>query len=100
MVDPSWLEDLGSDSAPTVDDVQKYWTDVLAGPGVQPEMAQQLIGQISSLVEKYPVDGEEECVKREGVNYVEDMKAFRTSLISTEPPKPLVLWEELITSKY
>jgi len=93
---------MGSDPAPTVNDFEKYWKAVLVGPGITLEAAEQLLGQISSLVEKYPVEGEDENggIKREGVNYIEDVKTFKASLALSEPPKPLVPWDELMTSKY
>jgi insulysin len=97
-----WQEELGSDPAPTITDFQKYWQGTLVGPGVNLEVAQQLLGQIPSLVEKYPTEGEDEdgAVKREGVNYIEDVKAFKAGLALSDPPKPLVPWDELLTSKY
>ena len=100
--DIGWQEDLVSDPAPTVKDFEKYWKDFLIEPGVKPEMAQQLLGQISLLVEQYPEASEDEdgAVRRDGVNYIEDAKAFKATLTLSEPPKPLVAWDELMPSKY
>lgn len=93
---------MGSDPAPTVVDFEKYWKGVLVEPGVKVEEAQQLLEQISSLAEKYPAQEEDEngVVRRAGVNYIDDVKAFKASLPLSEPPRPLVPWDELITSKY
>jgi insulysin len=97
-----WQEELISDPAPTVNDFEKYWKEFLIEQGVKPEVAQQLLGQIPSLVEQYPKPGEDEdgAVRRDSVNYIEDAKAFKASLTLSEPPKPLVTWDELMTSKY
>jgi len=97
-----WQEELVSDPAPTVNDFEKYWKDFLIEPGVKPEVAQQLLGQIPSLVEQYPKAGEDEdgAMRQNSVNYIEDPKAFKTTLTPTEPPKPLVAWDELMVSKY
>jgi insulysin len=98
----AWQEEMGSDPAPTVVDFEKYWKGVLVEPGVKVEEAQQLLEQISSLAEKYPAQEEDEngVVRRAGVNYIDDVKAFKASLPLSEPPRPLVPWDELITSKY
>ena len=39
-------------------------------------------------------------LKGKGVNYIEDVKAFKAGLALSDPPKPLVPWDELLTSKY
>ena len=98
----AWQEEMGSDPTFTIIDFEKYWKGILVEPGVKAEEAQQLLGQISSLVEKYPAQEEDEngVVRRAGVNYVEDIKAFKAGLPLSEPPRPLVPWDELMTSKY
>ena len=100
--DGGWKEELGSDPAPIITDFEKYWKGILVEPSVKPDVAEQLLGQISSLVEHHPVATEDEngAVRRDGVNYIEDVKAFKAGLALSDPPKPLVAWDELLTSKY
>jgi len=98
----AWQEELGSNPAPNVVDFENHWKGILAEPAVTPEMAQQLLGEIPSLVEGHPAEvaDEDGIVRREGVTYIEDVKAFKASLALSEEPKPLVEWGDLPTSKF
>lgn len=70
-------------------------------PNVKPEVAEQLLKEIPTLIEKYPVEGEnEDSLKKEGVTYIDDIKVFRKTLTKSEDPKPLVEWGDLPTSKF
>ena len=97
-----WQEESASDPAPTITSFEKYWKGILVEPGVESEVAQQLLGQIISLVDKYPIQGVDEfgAVRRDDVNYIEDVVAFKGGLTLSEPPEPLVAWDESLTSKY
>lgn len=99
--DADWQEELGSDPAPSIADFEKYWKDVLVEPTVKPEVAQQLLGGVSSLLEKYPVEGEiEDSAKRPDVTYIDDLNAFRAGLTKSDVPEPLEIWGDLPTSKF
>ena len=99
--DADWREELGSDPAPSIADFEKYWKDVLVEPTVKPEVAQQLLGEIPSIVEKYPAEGDiEDSVKRPNVTYIDDLKAFRATLTRTDTPEPLENWGDLPSSKF
>jgi insulysin len=100
--DAGWQEELGSNPAPTITDFENYWKGILVEPAVKPEVTQQLLAEIPLVAENHPVQDEDEdgAVRRQGVMYIEDVKAFKASLALSEEPKPLVEWGDLPTSKF
>jgi insulysin len=98
----AWQEELGSNPAPNVVDFENHWKGILVEPAATSEMAQQLLGEIPSLVEAHPAEvaDEDGIVRREGVTYIEDVNAFKASLVLSDEPRPLVEWGDLPTSKF
>ncbi|KDQ61093.1 hypothetical protein JAAARDRAFT_32094 [Jaapia argillacea MUCL 33604] len=88
---------------PLITDFAKHWHGLLA-PSADPETMKKLLLEIPKLVEQHPVQGEGEdnegTQKREGVTYIEDVKAFKASLKPSGDPKPIVEWGDLPLSKF
>lgn len=91
-----WKESLEGDGIPKLDDFQAYWKGVLGDE----ESGQKLLDAIPQLVNKYPVEGEGEDQPRPGVQYIEDVKAFKSGLNVSVDPGPLVQWGDLPLSKF
>lgn len=82
---------------PTATDFVNAWREVLTEDRVP--NAVDLIGQIPALMEQYPVPGEDADGLPLIVTRIEELKAFKTTLQISDPPKPLVEWNDLPTPK-
>jgi insulysin len=80
---------------PTATDFVNAWREVLTEDRVPNADARDLIGQIPALIEQYPVPGEDADGLPLGVTRIEELKAFKTTLQISDPPKPLVEWNDL-----
>lgn len=110
----AWLEEVGSNPAPTILDFENHWKGILGGEGggesaaggVDPGVGEKLLGEIQNVVEKYPAEVDEDDEfgvgrrKREGVVYVEDVAAFKSALGISEEPRALVDWGDLPGSRF
>ncbi|KAI9069108.1 insulin-degrading enzyme [Trametes sanguinea] len=98
----AWRDALTSDGDAPLDKFANYWRDTLLAQAatVPPQVAQALTTEVPAMLDQYPAadDGKEIVV--EGATFVEDSKAFRASLEASEPPRPLVEWGDLPTSRY
>ena len=72
------------------------WKDVLGDM----EQAKELLDAIPALAEKYPVEGEDDDLRREGAVYIEDLESWKEGLELAEEAKPLVDWGDLPVSKF
>lgn len=91
----AWRETLGEDAPPTVSDFQGYWSKVFEGKAG----GEDLLKALPALVNKYPVEGEEEDSVGPDVRLIEDPKAFRGTLQVAADPGPIVQWGDLPPSK-
>ncbi|KAH9950188.1 insulin-degrading enzyme [Amylocystis lapponica] len=96
-----WRSELTGNGEPLISQFGKYWQDTLAGePAVTPEVGKAIMASLPALLEQYPAHTESEGKVKDGVAFIEDPKAFRASLKAAAPPKPLVDWGDLPTSKF
>ncbi|KAA1469392.1 hypothetical protein DENSPDRAFT_835009 [Dentipellis sp. KUC8613] len=96
LEDVNWREEL--EGEPTVADFKKYWTGVFTERSIKD--TDSLLSVVSGLVEKYPATKDAEGALRSDVKQIEDIKAFKASLRITDPPKPLVEWNDLPVPKF
>lgn len=85
----AWKESADNDTLSLVE-FGHYWLKVLNS-----DDGLKLLAQLPILVDKYPVDGEGEDLKRSDVTYIEDTKAFRAGLGVSVDPGPMVEWNDL-----
>ncbi|KAG5354057.1 hypothetical protein C0989_009755 [Termitomyces sp. Mn162] len=90
----TWKKSLG-DEKPLATDFINYWKQVLE---IEPNAA-RLLSAIPEFVERYPVPGESKDVPRSNVTYINDIKAFKTSLAESVDPGPMVQWGDLPMSR-
>ncbi|TFY62947.1 hypothetical protein EVJ58_g3532 [Rhodofomes roseus] len=97
-----WREELTGEGEPLLTQFGKYWQETLSSlsPSISPEVAQELMAALPGIMEKNPADADYEGTVKEGVRFVEDPKAFKTSLRRADPPRPLVNWDDLPQSKF
>lgn len=87
-------EELG-EAAPTATEFINAWREVLTEDRVPNGEARGLIEQIPALIEQYPVPSEDADGLPVGVTPIEELKAFKAALQISDPPRPLVEWNDL-----
>jgi insulysin len=92
----AWRDALGSDGNPSVTDFEMYWKGLL----IDKEGGVDLLGAISGLVERYPVEGEGEDGVKAGAQYIEDLNIFRDGLAVSVDPGPMVQWGDLPVPRF
>ncbi|KAH9928156.1 Metalloenzyme, LuxS/M16 peptidase-like protein [Fomitopsis serialis] len=97
-----WREELTGEGEPLLAQFGKYWQDTLSSlsPLVSPEIAQELMAALPAIMENNPADADYEGTLKDGVNFVDDPKAFKASLRRADPPRPLVNWDDLPQSRF
>ncbi|EGN95669.1 hypothetical protein SERLA73DRAFT_113347 [Serpula lacrymans var. lacrymans S7.3] len=95
----AWREELG-DQLPTTNDFGKYWAGVFTELMTAPNVSQELLGKIPALVGQFPEAEDIEQGLLEGATYIEDSKAFKSSLSTSRDPRPLVEWGDLPAAKF
>jgi len=73
----------------------KYWAEVLNS-----EEGENLLVQLPSLVDKYPVEGEADDRMASNATYIEDMRAFKAGLTASVDPGHMVEWNDLPVSRF
>ncbi|KAH9483963.1 Putative zinc protease [Psilocybe cubensis] len=90
----SWKTSLEKEN-PTIVEFGQHWAKILNS-----EEGRKLVSQLPSLVEKYPVQGEETESPRVGVTYIEEKKAFKNTLRASVDPGPMMEWNDLPVSRF
>ena len=90
----AWKESIECDN-PSLAEFGQYWLKVLDS-----NHGRNLLAQLPDLVDKYPVDGEGEDLRRSDVIYIEDHKAFKAGLAVAVNPGPFVQWNDLPVSRF
>lgn len=90
----AWRTSLDEDG-PTLIEFGKYWVNVLNS-----EEGKKLLVQLPSLVDKYPVEGEDDNRKAPNATYIEDMRAFKAGLTTSVDPGPMVEWNDLPVPRF
>ncbi|KAJ6490605.1 Metalloenzyme, LuxS/M16 peptidase-like protein [Mycena vitilis] len=96
VTEAAWNDAPSGEDHPQLPDFVKYWAGVLGDKAG----GQELLGKIPDLVAKYPVPGEGEDVRRPGVTYIEDVEAFKSTLVPSVDTGPMVQWNDLPISKF
>ena len=82
-----WRGNLGY--APAIAEFTEYWANIFDKSNMK---AKRLLGEIPSLVQKHPRPNSSDkdfAAKREGVNYIKDVKKFKGKKLSpSEKPMP------------
>ncbi|KAI0076466.1 insulin-degrading enzyme [Panus rudis PR-1116 ss-1] len=92
----AWKEEISSNGEPTAEQIglslkDRFKNDV--------EGLKEVLNQIPELVERYPALEEEESLPQ-GVTVIDNPASFKSTLKKSDPPRPLVEWGDLPTSKY
>ena len=95
IVDVAAIRDELQEANPTVTDFVNAWREVLTEDRVSDADAQELMEKIPILIRQYPVPGEEGDGLPVGATRIEELKAFKATLQISDPPKPLVEWNDL-----
>ena len=97
-----WNEELTTEGEALLDAVVTFWKDLLAkeNSGVSAEAAESLLKEISAIAGKFPAASQREGAISAGAVVVTDPKALREKLKVSSPPKPVVEWGDLPTSKF
>ncbi|KIK90629.1 hypothetical protein PAXRUDRAFT_831530 [Paxillus rubicundulus Ve08.2h10] len=96
-VDFAGLREEFDEENPVAANFVKAWKGALTEDVVSAEDAQGLIDQIPALMQQHPVQGENTDAIPAGVTRIEDLKAFKAGLQTSELPQPLVQWNDLPT---
>ena len=80
---------------PTLIEFEKYWVKVLNS-----EEGKKLLLHLPSLVDKYPVEGEDDDRRAPNATYIEDMKAFKAGLTASVDPGAMVEWNDLPVPRF
>lgn len=99
IVDVAATREELQEANPTAIDFVNTWREVLTEDKVPNAAARDLIEQIPALIEQYPVSGGDPDELPLGVTRIEELKAFKATLQVSDPPQPLVEWNDLPTPK-
>ncbi|KAG9318652.1 Metalloenzyme, LuxS/M16 peptidase-like protein [Chiua virens] len=80
---------------PTVTEFINAWQEALAEHGVSSADIRGLVEQIPRLTEQHPVPGEDADGLPAGATRIEDLTIFKAALQISDPPRPLVDWNDL-----
>ncbi|KAF8559745.1 hypothetical protein OG21DRAFT_1550390 [Imleria badia] len=95
IVDFAAIREELQEANPTVTDFVNAWREVLTEDRVSNADAQNLMEQIPALMQQYPVPGEDGDGLPVGATRIEELKTFKATLQISDPPKPLVMWNDL-----
>lgn len=85
-------------ATPTATEFVNAWREVLTEDRVSGTKAQDLLEQIPGLIERYPLPGEDAGGLPTGVTSIEELKGFKATLRISDPPRPLIQWNDLPAS--
>ena len=93
-----WISSLFADGEPTEVQFSSYWKNVLADA---PEgTSDRVLAALPHLLEHFPAEKDAQGSLAKGVTHIDDIQAFKKSLKVSEYPKPLVAWDNTLTSKF
>jgi insulysin len=96
--DVDWSASLYAGGEPSEPQFLAFWKDALAE--VPAEVSDKLFAALPYLMERSPAEKDARGSLREDVVYIKDLLEFRKSLKVSEPPEPLVVWNDLPTSRF
>jgi insulysin len=91
-----WRGEIGAGDAeePPLNAAEQYWRKKLPVNKVE-----ELLKKLAQLVDEHPAECDYEGTLRPEVKLIEDVAAFKASLLPTPEPRPLVEWGDLPPSK-
>jgi len=93
-----WCSSLFADGEPTEVQFSSYWKGVLADA---PEgTSDRVLAALPHLLEHFPAEKDAQGSLAKDVIHIDDIQAFKKSLKVSEYPKPLVAWDNTLTSKF
>ncbi|KAI9446597.1 Metalloenzyme, LuxS/M16 peptidase-like protein, partial [Lactarius indigo] len=93
LEDVDWSSSLYTDGEPSEIQFATFWKTTLAeGPA---GAAEKIFAVLPRLTERFPAEKDATGSLTDDVVYIKDISAFRKSLQVSEPPKPLVAWNDL-----
>jgi insulysin len=93
-----WSASLFADGEPTETQFSAFWKDALAEA---PEgTSDRLLAALPHLLERFPAQKDAQGSLTKDVVHINDILAFKKSLKVSEYPKPLVEWNDMLTSKF
>ena len=88
-----WSRSLYADGEPSELQFTTFWKNTLTdGPAGAVE---KIFASLSHLTERFPAERDATGSLNEDVVHIKDIPTFRKSLHVSEPPKPLVVWDDL-----
>lgn len=97
VVDAAAVREEFDEATPTATEFVNAWREVLTEDRVSNAAARGLIEQIPALIEQYPVPSEQANGLPVGATHIEELKVFKAALQISDPPRPLVEWNDLPT---
>ncbi|EGO21183.1 hypothetical protein SERLADRAFT_363280 [Serpula lacrymans var. lacrymans S7.9] len=95
----AWKQAFG-DELPVVAEFRKYWEKVFTEANVDSAESTALFEKLPALVEQSPVENDSWKDFRKKVEYVEDLKKFRSLLGISDEPKSVAQWDEVVSKRY
>jgi insulysin len=96
--DAKWSASLFADGEPTEAQFSAFLKDVLAE--TPEETSERLLAALPRLSERFPAQKDAQGSLTGDVVHIDDILAFKKSLKVSEYPKPLVAWNDVLSSKF
>ena len=98
LEDADWSGSLYADGEPSETQFATFWKNTLAeGPA---GAAEKVFSALPQLTMRFPAEKDATGSLKEDVVFIKDISAFRKSLQVSEPPKPLVDWNDLPIARF
>jgi len=93
-----WSSSLFADGEPTEAQFSVYWKSALVDA---PEgTSDRVFATLPCLMEQFTAEKDAQGSLTEDVIHIDDIQAFKKALKVSEYPKPLVAWDDVLTSKF
>ena len=93
-----WSGSLYADGEPSEIQFATFWKNTLTeGPA---GAAEKIFAALPQLTERFPAERDATGSLKEDVVFIKDIATFRKSLQVSEPPKPLVAWNDLPIARF
>ena len=90
----AWRDAVGGEDTISLHDFGKHWVGVLG----QKEGGKALLAKIPELMKAHPAEVPSEERKLDQVKFIDDLKAFKSTLQVAPNPGPMVQWGDLPTA--
>jgi insulysin len=93
-----WSSSLYADGEPSEIQFATFWRDTLTEGSTG--AVEKIFAALPQLTERFPAEKDATGSLKEDVIHIKDISAFRKSLRVSEPPKPLVDWNDLPIARF